>query len=244
MAEKTGIQWADATWNPWIGCHKVSAGCKFCYAERDAKRYGNTFTDVRRSKTTFYDPMKWLESDTLKYGSRIFTCSISDFFIEEADEWREQAWIVIKETPFVYMILTKRPERISDHLPADWGGGYPNVWLGTSAENQECADERVPILFRIPASVHFISAEPLLGVIDLRFPETKNHNKDAWVIAGGESHSDRETDVDWIRSLRNQCIKVGIPFFFKQFGGNKKIDGAWGGRTLDGKTWNELPMLY
>ena len=217
MGEHTKIEWAHASWNPWRGCKKVSAGCKNCYAERDSIRFGQNFSNVVRSKTTFRDPLKWQKSETLKHGSRIFTCSISDFFIEEADLWREEAWQIIKQTPYTYLILTKRPERIPEHLPEDWDNGYNNVWLGTSAENQEYADERIPVLLRVPAKLHFISAEPLLGHINLRFPDNPNPNQDVWVICGGESGSNaREMKLEWARSLRDQCKSVNVPFFMKQ----------------------------
>lgn len=237
MGERTGIEWATATWNPWMGCHKVSPGCKFCYAERDMNRFGREFTTVRRSTTTFRDPLKWAKAGRLAPGSRIFTCSFSDWFIEEADPWRGEAWDVIRRTPkFTYLILTKRSERIAECLPKDWGEGYPNVWLIVSAENQEYYDKRTAHLQHIPAKVRGISAEPLLGPIILGdfYPD--------WIITGGESgNAPRVSSPEWFRSMRNQALASGIPFFHKQNGGPRKINGSWGGREIDGKTWNEFP---
>src|ERR1700761_9152752 len=116
MGETTGIQWTNKSWNPWQGCRKVSAGCKFCYMFREKEKYGQNGSRIVRSKTTFTAPLKW------KDPSLVFTCSWSDFFIEEADEWRQEAWDIIKATPHLtYQILTKRPERIGMCLPADWG---------------------------------------------------------------------------------------------------------------------------
>ena len=240
MGETTGIEWASATWNPWMGCHKVSAGCKNCYMFRDMPHYGKDPNVVVRSKTTFDAPLKWAKSGKVQPGARIFTCSWSDWFIAEADEWRAEAWDVVRRTPqFTYLILTKRPERIADHLPADWGGGYSNVWLGTSAENQEQAQKRVPLLYGIPAAIRFVSAEPLLGPIDFGVAPAYVD----WVITGGESalKDARYCDLAWVRSIRDQCQVSGVALFHKQHGGTRKIDGVWGGRELDGRTWDEFP---
>lgn len=166
MAQNSKIEWTEATWNPWYGCTKVSPGCKFCYMYREMVRYGRDPRIVTRSKTKFSDPLKWVRAG--KAPQFCFTCSWSDFFIEAADEWRPEAWKIISDTPEItYQILTKRPELVRDRLPADWGDGYENVWLGVSAENQEYADERIPLLLKIPAAVRWVSAEPLLGPIDL-----------------------------------------------------------------------------
>lgn len=250
MGETTGIEWASATWNPWMGCHKVSAGCKNCYMFRDMPHYGKDPNVVVRSKTTFDAPLKWAKSGKVQPGARIFTCSWSDWFIAEADEWRAEAWDVVRRTPqFTYLILTKRPERIADHLPADWGAGYSNVWLGTSAENQEQADKRLPSLFGIQAVVRFVSAEPLLGPIDFGFPFASDNawltdNHVDWIITGGESalKDARPCDLDWVRAIRDQCQASGTALFHKQHGGTRKIDGVWGGRELDGRTWDEFPQ--
>lgn len=240
MAETTGIQWCDATWNPWIGCHKVSPGCKLCYAERDSKRYGNTFTNIVRSKTLFYAPVQWLGNGKVAPGSRIFTCSISDFFVEEADQWRNEAWAIIKSTPkFIYIILTKRASRIQQCLPPDWGPGYPNVWLLVSTEDQYWYETRWGILAPIPAIVKGVSMEPMLGGID---PSGVNPD---WIITGGESgRGARKANPGWFRYIRRHCLMNKIPFFHKQNGGTMKIDGAWGGRELDGAIWDQFPGYY
>ena len=239
MAEKTGIEWADATWNPWQGCHKISPGCKNCYMFRDLTRYGkDPDSPWRSSDATFRNPLRWAKNGLVPNGGRIFTCSYSDWFIEEADGWRDEAWEIIKATPqFTYLILTKRPERIAEHLPKDWGNGYPNVWLLVSTENQRYFDERWQILCGIPAVVRGISAEPLLGPLDISLAELLPD----WAITGGESDpKPRPTNLDWVRSVRDFCQRANIPFFHKQHGGSKKIDGTWGGRILDGRTWDEF----
>jgi protein gp37 len=172
MGKQTEIEWCDASWNPWYGCRKVSVGprggCTHCYVEREMRRYGLDFLKVTRAKdATFRAPLKWKEP------MRIFTCSWSDWFIEQADPWRAEAWEIIRQTPqHTYMILTKRPERIMksnlNYLTpwAPWGKPWPNVWLGVSVENQEQADKRIPLLLTIPAAVRFVSYEPALGPVN------------------------------------------------------------------------------
>lgn len=243
---KTKISWTDSTWNPWMGCHKVSAGCKYCYMFREQKSYGNDPNVVRRSKTKFSEPLKW------KDARRVFTCSWSDWFIEEADTWRNEAWDIIKRTPHLtYQILTKRPQNIAARLPQDWGDGYPNVWLGTSTENQDTADERIPMLLQVPAVVRFLSCEPLLGKIDLwqwlggaREPIGSFWNGEgsgvAWVIVGGESGPNfRPMNLDWARSIRDQCVKASVPFFFKQEAAYRNETNP----TLDGVEWHQFPEV-
>jgi len=237
MAETTGIEWADASWNPWQGCRKVSPGCKFCYAERDMERYGKDFTAVVRSKTTFDAPLRWLKNGKVKPDARIFTCSFSDFFIEDADKWRDEAWNIIKRTPYTYLILTKRPENIEGRLPDDWGDGYPNVWLLVSAENQEMFNKRWDILEDIPAVIKGVSAEPLLGFINIG---TGTHPD--WIITGGESGgTSRKMKKEWALFLIDQCEMYKIPVFHKQNGGNKKINGTWGGDTINSETYKQFP---
>ena len=213
--EKTAISWTDYSWNPWRGCHKVSQGCKNCYMFREQKRYGNDPNIVLRSKTTFKDPLK------LKDPAMVFTCSWSDFFIEEADEWRDEAWDVIRKTPHLtYQILTKRPERIGNCFPE--GSWIPrNVWWGISAENQEALEKRwseINHVFYMPDwPVRFISAEPLLGPLDLSAIKPLPN----WVIVGGESGpSCRPMNIDWARSIMRQCREYEIPYFMKQLGGH------------------------
>ena len=150
---------------------------------REQRRYGRDPTKVTRTKT-WSDPVRWnREAEAAGTKFLVFTCSWSDFFIEDADPWRPEAWEVIRRCPnLVYQILTKRPERISEHLPADWGRGYANVWLGVSVENQDWAG-RLDTLLEIPAAVHWVSAEPLLGPVDF----TPWLARLDWIVVGAES---------------------------------------------------------
>jgi protein gp37 len=240
MGEKTGIEWTDATWNPWMGCLKVSPGCKQCYMYRDMKRYGRNPKVVTRSKTTFNNPLKWAKGSH-EPGTKIFTCSWSDWFIEQADEWRDEAWDIIRHSPFTYQILTKRTENIPDRLPHDWGDGWPNVWLGVSVETSAYYD-RLWELAEIPAAVRFISYEPALGPVD--FAPALSSKKYQWLISGGESGYDpRPAQMDWFREARDVARWFSVAYFHKQHGGSQKVGGAWGGRLLDGRTWSEFPTV-
>jgi protein gp37 len=204
---------------------------------RDQERYGRDPKDVHRSApATFNSPLKWKEP------KRVFTCSWSDFFIEHADPWRDDAWWIIKNTPHLtYQILTKRPENIIGRLPGDWylPNGYPNVWLGVSVENMDYL-WRTSLLMAVPASVHFVSYEPALGPVDFN---AANPGID-WIISGGESgNKPRPADPAWFRQVRDFCSENEIAYFHKQNGGSHKIDRAWGGRELDGRIHHAFPQV-
>lgn len=226
MGEQSSIEWTGATWNPWHGCSKVSPGCAHCYMYRDKKRYGQDPTIIRRSKTAFDAPTRWRGPKT------VFTCSWSDFFVQDADAWRPEAWEIIRQTPqHTYQILTKRAERIVDHLPSDWP--FPNVWLGVSVENTVFYS-RIKMLQRIPAAIRFLSLEPLLSPMS-KLPL----NGISWVIVGGESGPGcRPMQPEWVREIRDQCHRADVAFFFKQWGGLRKDIT---GRVLDGQVWNAMP---
>ena len=257
MGKTTHIRWADATWNPWYGCKKVSPGCAHCYAERDMTKYERDFNTVTRAKDpTFYAPLKkW------KDGVRIFTCSWSDFFIDDpvANAARNEAWNVIEATPqHIYMILTKRVKEMQEFFAEKLGyKPLPNVWLGVSAENQPMADLRVPGLLATPAALRFVSLEPLLAGINLRprpdFSDkgdgpawlgrddgsTAHHRGLDWVIAGGESGPEaRPIDPVHVRAIRDHCVELDVPFFFKQW---SDPDLQEKGVLLDGKEWSQIP---
>ena len=231
MGKKSAIDWTNDTWNPWQGCHKISPGCRNCYMYRDKKRYGNDPAKVVRSApATFRLPYK------LK-GPLVFVCSWSDFFIEEADEWRDEAIQIIKDNSnLTFQILTKRPERINIELPE-------NVWLGVTVENQEMADRRIPELLVIPAVRHFISVEPMLNPVFLRdeWMTIMNLHSINWVIAGCESGPGARTmQTEWARSLKDQCVDAGVPFFLKQMMVAGKLVKM---PELDGQVWDQMPEI-
>jgi len=235
MADKTIIAWTQHSWNPWRGCTKISPGCTNCYMFTAQERYGRDPAVVTRTKT-WADPIKW-QREAAKTGQRqlVFTCSWSDWFHKDADPWREEAWAVVKACPMLtFQILTKRHERIRPNLPADWGSGYENVWLGVSVENRRYGLPRIAALRTIPAAVRFLSIEPLLediGQIDL--------DGIGWVIVGGESGPGyRPMDHAWARSLRDQCKVAGVPFFFKQSASQRTEQGI----ELDGQIIREYPV--
>lgn len=228
MGEKTGIEWTDKTWNTWQGCRKVSPGCTHCYMFTEKIRYGQDPRRVVRSKTTFTDPLGWRDP------GMVFTCSWSDFFIEEADPWRDEAWGIIRRTPHLtYQILTKRPENIPSRLP--WRDApWPHVWLGVSIESADYT-WRAHLLREVPAHVRFLSVEPLLEPIPA-LPLDGIH----WVIVGAESGPKaRPMDEGWVRDIRDQCVAAGVPFFYKQNAiRGRKISTP----ALDGQRWTEFPV--
>jgi protein gp37 len=255
MSDKSSIEWTEATWNPVTGCDRVSEGCDHCYAQTLAKRLkamGNPRYqrdgDPRTSGPGFgvtlhHDqlslPMRWKQPKT------VFVNSMSDLFHDDVpDEFIEEVFIVMRDTPHhTYQLLTKRPGRmasVATRLASDASSlvRNPNVWLGTSVESQKWARVRVPQLLRTPSAVRFLSCEPLLGPLDLTGWLSATERID-WVIVGGESGPGaRPMDAEWVRSLRDQCSRASVPFFFKQWGGRTPKAG---GRELEGRTWDELP---
>lgn len=235
MSKNSKIAWTDDTWNPWHGCHKVSSGCRFCYMYRDKGKYGQTPKIVSKSKTKFYEPLKW-KDDRL-----IFTCSWSDWFIDEADEWRPEAWEVIRQTPrHTYQILTKRPERIKGNLPDFYDEIADRVWMGVSIESQDYVG-RIDYLLDLPC-IKFVSFEPLLEEINW----TENMNDLNWIIIGGESGNDngdhlyRPMKIEWMEKLVDDARHHNIPIFIKQMGTYQaKLMGL---KDRHGRDINEFPL--
>ena len=236
MSETTIIAWTEHTWNPWRGCTRVSPGCDNCYMFTAQSRYGRDPSVVTRCGTSIWQsPVRWnREAEARGNPAKVFTCSWSDWFHEDADEWRPEAWGVVRRTPWLhYQILTKRPHLIEDRLPADWGKGYPNVWLGVSIESNTQRG-RADILRVIPAAVRFISYEPALGPLD-RCDLTGID----WVIYGGESGPGyRPEDKQWARDMRDRCRGLGIAFFHKQSAAIRTETGV----ELDGEIIREYPQ--
>lgn len=256
MSDKSGIEWTDATWNPTTGCTKVSPGCKNCYAKHQAwprlaamktgVYSGRKFEDVQCHPERLDQPLRW------KKPRMVFVNSMSDLFHDDVpDEFIYDVFAVMAQCPrHTFQILTKRPARmravmatpftaidrracaLSDrHNVEDWEGNYPlpNVWLGVSVENQETANERIPLLLDTPAAVRWISAEPLLTPLTFRWavwrPLSRTRSTEHldglreldWVVVGGESGPNaRDMNPDWARSLRDQCHEARVPFFMKQ----------------------------
>lgn len=245
MAENSGIEWTTHTFNPWIGCTKVSPACDHCYAEAwDARFNGNRWgPHAPRTRTkTWGSPVKW-NRQAAETGERprVFCASLADVFDNHRTidtSWRRELWKLIRDTPNLdWLLLTKRPQNISKMLPDDWAGGYVNVWLGATVENQAAAD-RIYALTKIPARVRFLSMEPLLGHVDL----SAHIHRLQWVIAGGESGPQyRPTDPNWFRNLRDQCAANDVPFLFKQWDGRNQCEIKAKGRELDGVVHDGYP---
>lgn len=213
-------------WNPWHGCHKLSEGCRNCYVYRRDARYQKDSSLVEKT-AQFNLPLRrgrdgrYLLRDT----EPIFTCGTSDFFVEEADAWREEAWRMIRQRPDLrFLIITKRIDRFTVALPDDWEMGYPNVMIGCTVENQDRADYRLPLFLDLPIAKRTVCAEPLLEAVDLyRYLRT---GKIDGVVAGGESGEQaRVCDYRWILSLQEQCVDTGVAFWFKQTGARFVKDG-------------------
>lgn len=256
MGENSNIEWTDHTFNPWRGCTKVSDGCKNCYAMTLSNRFdgkhgiwGPKGTRVIAAESAWKNPLKW-DREAAKLGERhrVFCASMADVF-EGPETMPEKAWTdvsvarerlgeLIDQTPNLdWLILTKRPENVLKYGPLGmrWTQDPmpPNVWIGTSCEDQKTADERIPHLLKCPAAVRFLSCEPLLGSVDLStwlgpygssidYGQSVGYenmgNKIHWVIAGGESGPGRRPmELDWMRSIRNQCKAAGVAFFGKQW---------------------------
>lgn len=256
------IEWTDHTFNPWVGCTKVSPGCAHCYAERLNNRmgwahWGDSAERVRTASATWDQPHRW-DRQAQKSGHRakVFCASLADWLDGKVPtRWLVELLALVGSTPHLdWLLLTKRPEQwkwrmgearcAGSAIARAWleGDAPANVWLGTSIEDQPRAEERIPEIVEIPARVKFLSVEPLLGPLDLSYWLTESIVPQVrWVIVGGESGPGaREMRPEWVRALRAECAAAGVAFFFKQWGGVRKGEA---GRTLDGKTYDQFPGL-
>jgi protein gp37 len=236
MAQKSLIEWTESTWNPVTGCTKISAGCKHCYAERMAERlrvmgqanYANGF-DVTLQPHMLEHPLRWKKPQT------IFVNSMSDLFHKDVPvSYVKQVFEVMRRAHWhCFQVLTKRSERLAElDSKLAWA---PNIWMGVTVE-ADCYTPRIDDLRNTHAHVKFLSLEPLLGPL----PGLNLAGID-WVIVGGESGPrSRPIAEDWVTDIRDQCRRAGVPFFFKQWGGTNKKKA---GRLLDGRTWDELPII-
>jgi protein gp37 len=242
MSDHTTIEWTDATWNPVRGCTKISPGCKHCYAETFAERFrgvpGHPFEqgfDLRLVPEKLEQPLQW------KKSRRIFVNAMTDLFQDKIPPaYSARVGRVMERASWhLFQVLTKRHERLLELLSGDlqWMGSLPNAWFGVSVEDRRYGVPRIDSLRRTPAGVRFLSIEPLLedlGTLDLRGID--------WVIVGGESGPRaRPMQPDWVLSIRDQCRKQRVPFFFKQWGGVRKHQT---GRKLRGRTYDEMPRGF
>lgn len=244
--ENSKIEWTDHTFNPWMGCQKVSDGCKNCYAEtlmdhRYGKvKWGPTGTRQRTSEANWRKPLQWnKQAKALGIRHRVFCASLADVFEDNPQliDWRIELFRLIEQTPNLdWLLLTKRPENVNRMIEAcTWASdacmwlSINEPWIGTSVENQEQADKRIPELMAIPAKVKFLSMEPLLGPVDLWGANYRNPsggltgaitswgNGVNWVIAGGESGKGaRPMQTEWVQAIKRDCAAANVPFFFKQ----------------------------
>lgn len=234
MSSSSKIEWTEATWNPTTGCHKISPGCTHCYAERFAERWrgipGHPYEqgfDVKIWPERLTMPLSW------KKARLIFVDSMSDLFNDEVpEEFIKDVFSIMRKADWhQFQLLTKRPKRMLEIAKKieNWPS---NVWAGVSIESQTWM-WRSEVLKEVPAKIRFLSCEPLLG--SLKLPLDNLH----WIIVGGESGvGARPMDIEWVRDIREQCLKADVPFFFKQWGGVQKKKQ---GRELDGRTWDDLP---
>ena len=238
MSKLSSIEWTDSTWNPVHGCSKISPGCKNCYAERFSERFrgvkGHPFEkgfDLRLVPHKLKEPLQW------KKPRMVFTCSMSDLFQEAIPmEYILDVFRVMQTANWhTYQILTKRSNRLLE-LSSDLAW-RDNIWMGVSVEDENHIF-RINHLSAVPASLRFLSLEPLLGPIDNLPLEGID-----WVIVGGESgHNARPMEADWIRSIRDQCQSKNVPFFLKQLGGKRTKRGG-NEAKIDGRLWHQLPEI-
>lgn len=240
MSDNSKIEWTDATWNPVRGCSKVSPGCVNCYAETFAERFrgvpGHPFEqgfDLRLVPDKLADPLRW------RSPRMIFVNSMSDLFHEEVpDDYIVNVARVMRLANWhTYQVLTKRSERMRDLLRGKlrFASNQANIWWGVSVENRRHGLPRIEHLREAPARVRFLSIEPLIE--DIGTFSLKGIN---WVIVGGESGPGaRPMAKAWVRTIRDQCKRAQVSFFFKQWGGVRKSET---GRTLDGRTYDEFPV--
>ncbi len=237
MGDKSSIEWTEATWNPTVGCTKVSPGCKFCYAAvmharltaMGMSKYVEPFGVVKPWEAHLELPLRWKEP------RRIFVNSMSDLFHSQVPlTYIQRVFsVMLRARQHTFQVLTKRSKRLlelADQLP--WSA---NVWMGVSIENQDYA-WRAEDLAKVPAAIRFLSVEPLLGPVP-RLPLDHIH----WVIVGGESgRNARPMEMEWVKGIQEQCKAHDVAFFLKQLGGKKDKRGGNRAR-LDGQLWREFP---
>ena len=214
-------------WNPWHGCFKCSEGCQHCYMYYLDKLRDKNGADIYRTKAGFRYPLSKDRQGNFKVksGEMIRVCMTSDFFLEEADPWRDEAWDIIRQRPDVkFFLLTKRPERVSEHLPKDWGSGWEHVMFNVTCENQRRADERIPILLELPFHHKGIMCAPFIGPVSIE--RYLKENQIEQVLCEGENYDgSRPCHYDWVKTLHDECARHNVTFVFLGTGRRFVKDG-------------------
>ncbi len=214
-------------WNPWHGCRKVSEGCAHCYMYFLDTMRQQDGSHIYKVKNNFKYPLKKNRDGSykVKSGEQLRVCMTSDFFLEEADKWRSEAWEIMKKrSDVVFFLLTKRPQRVEKCLPKDWGDGWENIFFHVTCENQKRADERIPILFDLPFKHKGIMVAPFIGRVEIE--SYLKQNRIEQVIAGGENYDGaRPLRYEWVKSLYEQCAENDVTFHFFETGTRFIKDG-------------------
>ncbi|MBD5094740.1 MAG: DUF5131 family protein [Subdoligranulum sp.] len=207
-------------WNPWHGCVKCSEGCENCYMYFLDRVRGHDGAEIYKTKTGFDYPLQRDRRGRYRVqsGEQIRVCMTSDFFLEQADAWRPDAWEIMRQRPDVsFFLLTKRPGRVRDHLPPGWGSGWENIFFNVTCENQRRADERIPLLLDLPFRHKGIMCAPFIGPV--RIGQYLESGQIEQVICGGENYDgSRPCDFDWVKALRAECVRYGVTFCFIETG--------------------------
>lgn len=209
-------------WNPWHGCVKCSEGCQHCYMYFLDRVRDKNGADIYKTKTSFTYPLQKYRDGRFKVqsGELIRVCMSSDFFLEEADGWRDEAWEIMRQRSDVkFFLLTKRPQRVKNCLPKDWGDGWENVFFNVTCENQQRADERIPILLNLPFKHKGIMCAPFIGSVSIE--KYLDSGQIEQVICGGENYDGaRPCNFEWVKALRRECEAHNITFCFIETGTN------------------------
>ncbi len=203
-------------WNPWHGCRKKSEGCDNCYMFFMDRMRDKNGSDIYRTKTNFRYPLQRDRNGNykVKSGEMIRVCMTSDFFLEEADAWRDEVWEIMWQRKDVkFFLLTKRPERVANHLPYNWGRGWDNIFFNVTAENQRRADERIPILLELPFRHKGVMCAPFIGKVSIE--KYLKYGQIEQVLCDGENYDGaRPCNYEWVKSLRQECVNYNVTFVF------------------------------
>lgn len=238
-------------WNPWHGCKKCSEGCENCYMYFLDRIHNNGDSSVVMKTSNFNYPLQKNRNGgyKIKSGEMLRVCMTSDFFVEDADEWRSEAWdIIYKRSDVIFFLLTKRPERVAKYLPSDWGEGWENVFFNVTCENQKRADERIPLLLSLPFKHKGIMVAPFIGEVSIS--KYLEYGQIEQVIADGENYDGaRECHYEWAKKLYYECVEKDVTFSFLNTGNNYVKEGiSTKGRSqnafFEGLWHKGKPMMF